>query len=273
MSQMTVTGNGPIRVFLPTDGTQLLIPLSAVVYDDTHAPKYYALNYNQPEVAARISELVKSGVLRHADAVPKKVAMVLQSVLPGSWANAAQVTVAYSGDKSTFSVTVTVTSTYTGLSPSTIVSVLGLGTTGALGPSPGLAHVKAGAAPAMPKASTVAFTGGTSGTSTADILTAADGAAFTLEAWKSGAGGDKATATISNVNTTASTFDLQIIWTNTVSSLNPNGFALSTLNNAFGHVLTASVPPGSTLAAPQAGTFALSGGADAAPAKSSLVSL
>jgi hypothetical protein len=300
VSQTTALGSGPIRV-ITSNGDQLLVPLSAIIYDEAHTPDpYYVNGYDEhPEVQARINHLVEIGELRRVEPPPPTPAMLLESLLPAPRSDAqvtvthdAQVTISYDSGMTSFSFEVTVTNTYAGLTKANILSVLGLGATGAPGTSPGLAHIQPTSSPRAPVPATgtpdvpretttdVQFApGGTNLPSFADIMKDDTHVAFTLDAWKPGSDGNKTKARIKDIVEDAdpnkTTFTLELVWTHTKASLSPTSLQTTkdTINTEFGYVLKASAPPGGTLAAPRSGTFSLGGGMDLVPAKALLSSM
>jgi hypothetical protein len=192
-----------------------------------------------------------------------KPAMVIKSKDPGAAGN--NIRIAFSNvtvdpdnpGNSTLAMAITETDTYTGLKPSTIAGVIGTETTP--GSKPGLVHLKASPAPALPKAGDYQLAGGGANPSSVDIdKNTGSGAAFTLEAKRAGADGDKTKVTIKDVDAVAGTFTLIATWSKTT----PSPIKVSDIPASSAYELDVTAPTGGVLAAPVAGNVTLSGGAD-----------
>lgn len=268
MSQLTAIGSGPIRYFTST-GKQILVPLTAVTFDSSDGSVAVSSDYTQiqgaEDLLSWVQRLVQLGEIRPSKATAKQVALLLQSAFPGSWGNDARITVSYTSDTE-FTLGVTVTNTWEGLTAATVKSVLGTATV--TGSRPGIVRLLDADTPTAPDAATsIPLTGGADSPSPAASQATVSPTAFHLQAWRTGTAGDKTTASIA---VTGSTFTLQAVWTNTVANVTTSNL-LSTISSSFDHVLTASAPPGGVVA-PQPGTFALGGGVDVGSAKTSLIS-
>lgn len=283
MSQTTAFASGPIRYFT-SDGKQLLIPLTSITFDQTGAPTLSGSDpsldttYNAA-VIAYLQQLHQLGRLRAGSTPPPRFGMLVKSIFPGTWGNGTTLVVTYNAAQTHFDLDVTVTQTYEGLTPATLVPILGM--TGVLGSRPGLARIRAngsppapvGGAPIMPGAGTVSLTGGGAAVSSYASIPVGSSTAFQLEAAKAGASGDKTTVTVSQV--TASTFTLSVVWNDKKQNvaIADMSAAITTLNTYFSHVLTVSAPASGPAAAPRAGTTSLGGGVDFGSAQASLISL
>jgi hypothetical protein len=161
---------------------------------------------------------------------------------------------------------VTVRSEYAGLSVDTLVPTLG--TPSAPGTRRGLVRVVAPAGGVRaPVSVTDTLAGGAANAASAlPVDAAAGGEAFTLHASKVGTEGDLIEVT---VTAHQSTFDLTAEWKKTRTGL--TGSYAANFDGAFGFFVTASAPPGGTVALPGEGVVVLSGGVDSAAAVATAV--
>jgi len=280
----TVVGSGPIG-FTDVNGNQRFIPLSSLFFENgiIQAKNWPLYTANQAIVDAVLNALNADGLLVPGPTPPIKPAMVLESAIAGVKGNSIQVVFsnlvvdATTPANTTFDATISARSSYPGLSfdsaaPSFIKTVLGTETI--VGTSPGLIHAKDGDTPKQPKPSSYALTGGgTSAKSSVAVVGATDPTAFTVEAWKNGAGGDNISVTVSAVDATAKTFTLLVEW----KEQKLTGIKLADVSTQLagdGLLLKVSPPVGGSFALPAIGTILLTGGRDAqaaSPASATVV--
>lgn len=274
MSLTSAVANGPIA-FLKSDGGQLLIPVTALGFDASGD-----LQLIDPDSAYAVAldwlkHLRDLGFIRPGATPAPSLAMVIQAADPGAWGNEIQIKVTAAG--ANFDLEITATTRYTAVTLGAVAGLLGTETLP--GSNPGLVRFRDADLPLLlPAAATdVSLTGGVNATPVAtpastDQILRQDGdpgPAFQLAARKPGAGGNSIKVSISDVqpdagNPANSTFTLQAAWKVTATGLNPTSLTLvDTINASFGYVVSVAPPPGGSLGAPQAGTFKLSGGADA----------
>ena len=173
---------------------------------------------------------------------------------------------------STFDVTVTETDSYTGLTMSTVESVLGSDT--AKGKAPGLVRVqRTNLTNVLPPSTTLQFAGGTATLpANGKAVTPGTETGLTFLAKKNGADGARTTVRISP-NPTKGSFDLQATWTKTVT-----GVTVATAKEALAalnYAVTVAPPTGGAFALPAATPNApvhLAGGADAPSPKAAAAS-
>lgn len=274
MPKTVVLGNGPIA-FTEQSGQMLLIPLSVLTLDGNTIQANPP--YNTDEILQWLQYLVNTGFLTAGSAPAPKPAMSIQAVDPGPAGNNIQVVFSNivpdpadptNADKTAFDATITETDTYNGLSfdstsPSLIKTVLGTETI--TGTMPGLVHIKDADTPSLPKAGIYTLThGGISTKSSVPIPGNPSGNAFHVEAKKPGKDGDNTKVTISNVDSSAKTFTLTAVWTQTVTGIKRGNLAELLQGNQY--EINVDKPAGGDFAIPAPGSIGLSGGADARPA-------
>ncbi len=274
MPKTVVLGNGPIA-FTEQGGQMLLIPLSVLTLDGNTIQANPP--YNTVEILQWLQYLVNTGFLTAGSAPAPKPAMSIQAVDPGPAGNNIQVIFSNivpdpadptNADKTSFDASITETDTYNGLSfdsasPSFIQTVLGTETI--TGTTPGLVHIKDADTPSLPKAGIYPLTGGDPTTkSSAPIPGNPSGNAFHVEAKKVDQDGDNTKVTISNVDSSAKTFTLIAVWTQTVAGIKRGGLPGALQGNQY--EINVAKPTGGDFAIPAPGPIGLSGGADARPA-------
>jgi phage tail sheath gpL-like len=281
----TVLGNVPLEYTDPNTGKQVSIPLNALFFDPAHNNQL-SINTSiwTPAVPAFIAKLLadlaQQQLIVPAPVASPKPALVITASDAGSSGNNIQVVFAITGANAdptqvTFSMTVTETDTYTGLSltsgaPTYIETVLGSDTVKS--PSPGLAHVVHGSlgtagTPVLPSPATFKVTN-PNPNARCDVKSsdATPKLLFTLEAKKKGKDGEQTSVLSVGANAKDATlFDLSIQWQQQATGL--------TLANVQANVKTAlcyeimvSPPSSGVYSIPAAGTLQLTGGTDGASA-------
>jgi hypothetical protein len=270
MPRTVVLGNGPIA-FTEQGGQMLLIPLSALTLDGNTIQANPP--YNTKEISQWLQYLVNTGFLT-AGSTPPKPAMAITAADPGLAGNNIQVVFSNivpdlaDSTKTTFDATITETDTYNGLSvdstsPSFIKTVLGTETI--TGTKPGLVHIKDADTPVLPQTNNYLLTGGSASKySSIQIPGDPSGNAFQVEAKKSGKDGDNTKVTITNVDSSAKSFTLTAVWTQTVTSIKLGDLQVKLQGNQY--EIKVDKPAGGDFAIPAPGPIGLSGGADARPA-------
>jgi hypothetical protein len=276
MASFPAVGDGPIAFFDAVTGQNILVPLPSVQFSNaagtavTLLPPFATATY-AAALNAWILYLVSAGRLSAGTGPATQLAFIATAVDKGSAGDNIKVAITYSSP-TTFDITASESETYKGLTIANIKSILG--TEIALGSKPGLVHVL-DATITMPKTlPATALTGG-GATAAAKFLvpdTAGTGTAFTLEARRVGDGGNSVKAAISDVDTVAGTFTLDVSWSNSVTGIVAADLAtLNTKLAPLGFLITVSAPPGASFAMPQAASQVLGGGVDPAAAAQSFV--
>lgn len=290
MANTPATGNGPFE-FTSASGSQVSIPLTAFSFDVNNNlvvdPSWKTIT-QIPPASSFLAYAVKEGLISPAPLGSPFPAMIFKASNPGSGGNNISITVAISSVASSpplndptqtpFSLSVTETDTYSGLTAATVESVLGSrdlsGTTVVAGSSPGLVEVLHGSVDAS--GSPLAKSGNLTGSpATLDVDgTGSPSLVFTLIAKK-----DSADSTLTHVvvspNTSsppaagAETFTLLATWTKTVSGITLPDLA-SVVSSDLGYEVTVSKPSSGAYSLPSAGTTQLSGGGGATAASASL---
>jgi hypothetical protein len=256
------------------NGTQVLIPLSALSFDG-NGNLQVASSYNQAAKVSWLQYLVGQGEITPAPASPPQAALVVQAADAGVTGNNIRFEVTdvqpnpqTPDDPTTdmFSVKVTETETYPNLTPDSIKTVLG--TEKAAGTQPGLVHVLDADTPTLPKSIAATPLQNGDGTTKAKLAVAANpsGTAFNLEARKVGADGNKITVAIfvSKADPNHPTFALTCTWTNTVTGVTAATF--QTAMQAMSYEVVVTAPGGGQFLVPATGAVVLSGGADTSDA-------
>jgi len=271
MANLPAIGSGPLSV-TDTNGAQHDIPLSLISFGANNVPVFSA---NVPAAVQTVAlpllnALIGQKIIVPAASPPPMPVFTITAVEAGALGNTISIT--FSNPVSTpanaVDVTVSATQVYQGLTPTTLGAVIG--TTSGGGSMPGLAFLSSSGTPGMPSASATPFTlqGAVYEAAVPGISPAPS--AFTLESFSTNADSVNLTATVSAVNTAASSFNLTIAWTKSAAAVPLAD--LTQLNSDFGFLLSFSPPPagappsGTPYALPAAGTIVLQGGADPTPA-------
>jgi hypothetical protein len=284
MGSTPATGNGPFE-FTDALGRQWSIPISAITFNQSQAAldSTWTAKLAQNPAAnasaiatASLSYAAKEGYIAPAPTPSPFAAMVLQAATAGAAGNNISVQMTISDaiaspptDDPTltqFSLTVTETDTYTGLTAATIQSQLS-GQGGLVQVAPGFIDT-AGA----PDATTGNLTG-----SPAQLQVMGTGSpalVFTLAAKKTGADGLATKVAITPDSSPPSsgqeTFTLVATWTKTASGITL-GTLESTVAGQLGYEITVSKPSSGAYSVPAGGiTTTLSGGAPGVNASATL---
>jgi len=288
MGTTAVTGNGPLE-FTDSNGHQISIPLSALFFDasgtlqiDSVWGTASGLQAGQGLLAYAQTEKL----ITPAPAAAPFPAMVIKAADPGTGGNNISVTIsnvtpAADPTQTTFTIAVTETDTYDGLTAATIQATLGSSTVsgstlvfGTAGSSPGLVQVEAGVGDATGTPDAVAknLVG-----NPAELAVDGEGSpalVFTLLAKKSGADGALTNVVIapdvsSPPTTGPGTFSLVASWTKTVNNVSLATLATS-IQNQLGYLITVSLPASGAYSVPAVATSTLSGGTSGTPASANL---
>ncbi|HMD96325.1 MAG TPA: hypothetical protein VKM93_03205 [Terriglobia bacterium] len=282
MATAAATGNGPLE-FTDANGNQVSIPLSALQFVNgslgVNSSIWTPFTGYAADEKAVINDLLAyasgQGLITPAVVPAPKPALTVKAVSPGSMGNNIQVTVAVSpaasGDptQATFSITVTETDTWTGLTSGTIESVLG--SDKSTGSTPGLVHVVDGSVTKTPTdlpaplASTPLVAAASPTTSaTLAVMDATANPVFTLEAKGVGSDGNTTSVAIS-VDTTTKTFTLAATWTKpALTGLTIADVAAQVKSN-LNYEIAVSAPASGLISVPAAtgsSVIQLSGGSD-----------
>ena len=283
MVNTPATGNGPFE-FTSASGRHISIPLSAFSFDASNNivvnPAWSAVLGAQPG-SSFLAYALQEGMIAPAALSSPFPAMIIRAADPGAGGNNISITVAVSTSTASppnddptqvpFSLTVTETDVYTGLTAATIESVLG--SSAVSGTSPGLVQVLSGSVDTVGEP--IATTGVLHGASAQlDVDgTGSPALVFTLVAKK-----NAADSTLTNVTVTPDggsppspnpTFTLLATWTKTVS-----GITLSDLDSLassdLGYEIKVSKPSSGAYSVPAPGVTRLSGGAVGTSASATL---
>ena len=270
MAAVAPTGNGPFE-FTDSNGKQISIPLTAFSFDalgklsvDT---KWTSIASAAP-AKALLDYMTRQGLIAPAPVPSPKPAAIVKAAFPGPVGNNIAVSVSITTPspdptKTTFEIDVTEQEKYTGLTPTTLVGLLG--TAKIPGSLPGLVVVD-GSVTGVPAA--LPQTGLTGGTDTANANSGSQITTFKLDARAPGTAGNSIAITIDNVTATA--FDLTVALTLTSSNLTI-ATVQSALAKDLGYEIVALPPSGGVFSVPAAGTTNLSGGGGATSASAILV--
>ncbi len=276
MAKTGVLGNGPISFFNTATHGQISIPLSALIFDNgklvispsANRPDLLALD---PGLTTWLDYIAGQGFVVSAPTPPAAQALVFTAADPGVTGNDVTVEIVFPpGSPPTYTMKVTKTDRYTGLTKDNLAIVLGLvGPPVVAGTQAGLLRVKDASA----------FTGPADPTATVVVpaVAATDVAVIKLDlggtnkldlgASRAGPDGNKITVALKVTDAVSGTFSLTATWTTTITVSANVTPTPATAFDPVKYVLTVSGPPPSgTLGLPQAGVYVLSGGADAAPA-------
>jgi hypothetical protein len=271
-----VLANGPVA-YTDSTGAQVEISLSALSFGTNGSltlsgwPPFG--NYSAGEqkvITGWLNALISSGFLKPSPDQPPRPAMLLQAADAGAAGN--NISVAVSAvvanadpSQTTFTVMVTETDAYTGLSAATIAGVLGTDQKplDGSGPKPGLVHVVNGSVvpagiPDMTKSPYSFPTPPANKNSQVNVVDTTPATIFTLEAKKPGKDGKQITATLSNLN--GKVFDMQVTFTKQVTGVTILNAAQKLAD--LGYEIGTTAPGGGAFSVPAAKTTTLTGGAD-----------
>ena len=269
MANISALGGGPIS-FVDAYGKQYSIPLCFVSYASATGAPVVASSWGgwtlpnanalQTNINGWLSMEATLGFILPAPVPPALPAFTITAVAQGSTGN--DITIAFNSQNTDGSLNVTVSTTqfYPGLNftsgdPQNIETVLG--TTAGGGSEPGLAFVStppAGATP-LPTATTGAVGFSLVG---ADYVFDLPGTAAVLTASDDTTDAQHITATIGNIQSGPSTFDLTLSWSKTVTNVTP-----ATLGSNFSYLISVAAPPAGFGAIPPVpSSITLVGGAD-----------
>ena len=286
MANTPASGNGPFE-FTDSQDRQVSIPLTAFAFDSNSKlvvdPSWQTVTQAQP-AAGLLAYALAAGLIAPAASPAPFPAMIVKAADPGAVGNnlsgganiAIAVTIsnivpASDPTQTTFSISVTETDIYTGLTCGSIESVLG--SSAVSGSAPGLVRVAHNSVD--PTGAPLEASGALAG-SPARFDVHGSGSpslVFTLAAKKSGADGTlthiQVTPNTSSPPPAVETFTLQASWTKTA-----NAVTLATLvaaaQNQLGYEITLALPGGGAFSVPAAATTALSGGGAGSAASATL---
>jgi hypothetical protein len=280
MAGVVVNGYGPVAFTLVQSGTvkQVFIPLSALKFNGETVALAVSVGdlqmANPPgDLADLLQSMVDTGQLWKGAAPAPSVAFSVSAKAAGATGNSIALAVNYDdNDAKKFVLSVTQTEIFRD------VTAANLGTSVA-SKLVQLVTVDATAfPPAALSGKSLELTGGATN---ASVKVAKDGdvtkSPFTVQALEAGDAGKRIAVTLTP-NVDKSAFTLTVVWRVDVQgAVQADG--TFTLDDGAGAktppqlpaaltnlIAIAADPPGATIAAPQAGTYALSGGADAATA-------
>jgi hypothetical protein len=274
MATTPAMGNGPFE-FTNSQGQHISIPLTAINFDATGTavvdPPWNTLT-STPPGSALLALAVTEKTIQPRPTPSPFPAMIIRAADPGAGGNNIKVTVAVSTAVASpptndptltpFSITVTETDNYTGLTTATIESVLGSATV--TGSKPGLVQIVHGSVDT--NGAPLSHTGSLSGTP-AELDVPGDGTpplAFTLAAKKSGADGNLTQVTVTpDVSSPpapgAGAFSLQATWTKAVNNITLAQLDTMVQSN-LGYEIKVSKPSSGAYSVPANGDTVLSGG-------------
>jgi len=284
-----VTGNGPLE-FTNANGRQISIPLSALYFDQNgtlQVDSTWATASGLKPNAGVLGYAQSEGMITPAPAPPPFAAMIIKAADQGAGGNNIVVAIsdtspATDPTQTTFSITVTETDVYEGLTAATIESTLGSSTVSGstlvpvkTGTSPGLVQVEAGSVDTsgFPNALTKASLNG----DPAELAVDGEGSpavVFTLLAKKAGADGattviDISPDTSSPPSSSNPTFTLNANWSRMISDVTL-GTLVSTIQSEFGYEITVSLPGSGAYSVPALASSTLSGGTPGTSASATL---
>lgn len=274
MATTPAMGNGPLE-FTSAQGKHISIPLTAITFDASGTavvdPVWSALT-STPPGSTLLALAVQDKTIQPRPTPSPFAAMILKAADSGAGGNNITVTVVVSTAPASpptndptltpFSITVTETDNYTGLTTATIESILGSATVS--GSKTGLVQIVHGSVDT--KATPLKSSGSLSGTP-AEFDVPGDGTpplAFVLTAKKTGA--DGTLTQISVTPDTASppspgpgTFSLQATWTKIVPGITLAQLE-SMVQSNLGYEIKVSKPNSGAYSVPANGVTVLSGG-------------
>lgn len=274
MSSTIALGSGPIA-FTTKGGQALLIPLTAISFDNGEIKLSLAYSAYQAELQPWLVYLAKQGTIIAGENSPTPPALIIKATDAGIAGNDIQIEFKniapdpaepLNSVKTTFDATVTEKETHTlswdSESPIFIKKILGTETT--LGSKQSLVHIKAADTPSQPKPGKYTLL---TGNATTKATKSIDGdsllIAFNLEAKKVGNDGNKIVASISDIKPAAKTFVMSVVWTNTISGIKLADLKTKQLDGQEQYIITVITPDGSDFTkVPSEGVFTLNGGAD-----------
>jgi hypothetical protein len=274
MPSAITVGSGPIA-FTTKAGQALLIPLTAISFEDSKVKLSDAYSTYKAELQPWLEYLAQQEIIQAGEVAPPQPALIVKATDPGIAGNNIQIEFKnvtpdpadpLNPAKTTFDAIVTEKETYTlsfdSASPIFIKTVLGTDTS----PGSHLVHIKATDPVSKPKPGTYPLENGNATTkATKPVDADPSGTAFNLEAKKVGEDGSNTVAIISNVDaTTAETFVMDVTWTKTIAAIKLADLPAK-LEGANKYIITVTKPDGtisSFTIIPSAGLFALNGGAD-----------
>ncbi len=252
MANISALGSGPVS-FLDGNGKQYSIPLMFISYPSATGAPAVASNWPGWGAAPALAEqsvvnnwvglLGTLGFMEPAPLPPALPSFIITANTPGVAGNAITVEFVSQDTSGNLTVTVSTTQTYTGLTytgtpTSTLIqTVLGSATSSSTQP---LAYVSADST-TLPTATSgpVAFAAPSAGANYVfDFGTHGE---LTANYQPTNSDAQYLSASISNVNSTAESFDLTLSWSKTVTGLTP-----ATLGAAFSYLINVAPPPGGT---------------------------
>lgn len=265
MPERPIASTNPLS-FSTTNGNHLMIPVSALYFDDAgnlKADRWPLYTANQTTVDAFLGRLRAAGALQAGPEPPVKPALKATAVTKG--ASGVVVEIEFSNvtantatpASSTADVTVTETNTFTAIEVGKLVDTMG--STASNGSRPGLVFVSSAGVPTLPKDGTYAFAAPAAGQPVEANIDEepGPGTAFTLKARAVDPAGAVTEATVSSSDAATQTFTLIVTWTRSVAAT-----AISALAAEFANVVTIEAPDGG-YRAPTPGKVTLVGGSDA----------
>lgn len=299
MATTSAVGNGPVE-FTDDKGDQVSIPLGALRFKDgvltipvdpttgrypTWPPYGNYTAGTKTLIANLLNDLASEQLIVPAPVASPKPALVIQAADPGAPGNNISVGIKVTSQpdptQTKFDVTVTATESYPGLTVATIEKLLGSNTAPPV--TLRLVHVIHASITSDPKGvpdpivSNYPLTGpsGASTKASVDVKDSNAKVVFTLEAKKDGIDGAKTTVTISNVDSTKLTFDLQAVWSKSAAGATI-GTVQQLIHDNLGYEVTVSPPPSGVFSVPRdtgSAPIQLSGGADGPPASAALATV
>jgi hypothetical protein len=275
MAKLAALAADPVGFTNPSDGKQIFVPASLIYFEDGAAkftPPAGMSSGVSDAIGQWLTALAKAGILTPDTQAPPVPAMVITAKDAGAAGNTIVIAISNvrpkptDASKTIFDATVSETNTHEGLTPATLKATAGTAAGG--GEKPGLVFVSSSGAPVQPKDGAYALTGDPA---KADVLKA-DGTAggFELTAKAAGPDGALTEATVSDAADpdAPGSFTLTVVWEKSAA-----GIEASELQTQFAYEITVAAPPGGTLAAPAAGAYILSGGAEAQTAAKASASI
>jgi hypothetical protein len=277
MARTPVLLSTPIE-FTDVNGALVQIPGSVLFFEDGTVQvdsSWTAYAPNATTVDALLEALEQAGLVLPAPVPPAEPAFVVTAKDPGIFGNDIELFFTdvhpdpADPTKTRLTATLTERHVFTGLTPNGPEPKLKtvLGTSVNTGAGRTLAFVASSGTPTLPPNGEFTFTGtGTGGIGPFQAAIKSGPTAtpaFTLESRRDDSAAKATTAIVTNVSPSGGTFDLELVWTKTVTNVEP-----SSLDTEFGYEIDITPPEGQTEIKPPApGTVVLSGGANATSAK------
>lgn len=276
MASAIAIGSGPIAFTTKKDGQALLIPLTAISFENGAVKLSNVYSTYQTELQPWLDYLAKQEIIKAGETPPPRPALIIKATDAGSAGNNIQIEFKNVKPdlvdpsnlaKTTFDAVVTEkeihTFSFDPASPIFIKTILGTDTLS--GSKQSLVRIKATDTPSQPKLGTYTLESGNATTkATKPVDGDPSGTTFNLEAKKVGEDGNNTVATILDVNAIAKTFGLTIVWTKTIAALKLADLPVK-LEGTNKYIITVTKPDGTAsgfTVIPSAGLFALNGGAD-----------